>query len=217
VGTAPWGAPTTGRPAGFAESERRWLVPTLLVVLVAVALGTAGLLLGGPGDGLFGDEDDPTDTTAADPDAPAGDAVAIASSIDFDPQGGDGEHADEAARGLAFDGDQSTSWSSERYNSPDWGGLGKDGVGLIFELTESGPLSSFEFDTPLSGWQAEVYVSDEVHDQIDEWGEPDGTFDQNGSGTAVAELDAEGDAVLLWFTRASDTNQVTVEEVRITR
>jgi serine/threonine-protein kinase len=216
AGTSPW-EPSTGRPAGFAESERRWLVPTLLVVLVAVALGVAGLLLGGPGDGLFGDEDSPADTTAEDPEAPAADLVTIASSIDFDPQGGDGEHAEEAARGLAFDGDASTSWSSERYNSPDWGGLGKDGVGLIFELTEPGPVRSFEFDTPLSGWQAEVYVADEAHDQLDEWGEPEGTFDQNGAGTATAELDAEGGAVLLWFTRASDTNQVTVDEVRISR
>jgi hypothetical protein len=212
-----WGAPTPGRPAGFAESERRWLVPTLLVVLVAVALGVAGLLLQGPGDGLFGDEDGPTDTTADDPEAPADDLAAIARSIDFDPQGGDGEHAEEAAQGFAFDNDPSTSWSSERYNSPDWGGLGKDGVGLIFELSEAGPLQSLEFDTPLSGWQAEVYVADEVHDQLDEWGEPVGTFDQNGAGTATADLDAEGAAVLLWFTRASDTNQVTVDEVRITR
>jgi tRNA A-37 threonylcarbamoyl transferase component Bud32 len=214
-----WGAATTatGRPAGFAESERRWLVPTLLVVLVAVALGVAGLLLGGPGDGLFGDEDGPTDTTAEDTEAPAGDLATIARSIDFDPQGRDGEHAEEAAQGFAFDNDPSTSWSSERYNSPDWGGLSKDGVGLIFELQEAGPLQSLEFDTPLSGWQAEVYVADEAHDQLDEWGEPVGTFDQNGAGTASAGLDAEGGAVLLWFTRASDTNQVTVDEVRITR
>ena len=50
----------------FADSERRWLVPTLLVVLVAVALGVAGLLLQGPGDGLFGGDDGDNNTPRRD-------------------------------------------------------------------------------------------------------------------------------------------------------
>jgi hypothetical protein len=43
------------------------------------------------------------------------------------------------------------------------------------------------------------------------------TFDQSGSGTARAEFDAHGGAVLLWFTRASDDHLVTVDEVRVAR
>ncbi len=214
-----WTTPPAGTAAtGFAESERRWLVPTLLVVLVAVALGVAGLLLQGSGDGLFGAEEKPGDATAGQDQAPADDFAAITATKDFDPAGDEREHPEEAAAGLAFDNNQDTSWSSETYNSPEWGNLpDKEGIGLIVELSEAGPVSAVEFDTPLSGWQAEVYVSDQVHDQLDGWGEPEATFETSGSGTARVEVDAEGSTVLLWFTRASDSNLVEVAEVRVER
>jgi tRNA A-37 threonylcarbamoyl transferase component Bud32 len=220
-GTATWGAPAGAggaAPPRFADSERRWLVPTLLVVLVAVALGVAGLALRDSGDGLFGGDggggDDPTNTTAAPPD---GNDVAIAASIDFDPVGGDGEHPEEAAAGNAFDGDPNTSWSSSTYDGPDWGGLGKPGVGLIFELDDSATVRALEFDTPLSGWEAEVYVADEAAtDSLDAWGEPVATFDENGSGTQRVEFDAvDGGAVLLFFTKESSELRVQVDDVRI--
>ncbi len=214
---APWdppaGAPAR-RGAGFAESERRWLVPTLLVVLVAVALGVAGLLLPGPGDGLFGDES-PAGTTPEEPDTPADEFVPIARTVDFDPFGGDGEHPEEAASGNAIDDDGGTSWSTSDYSTPEWGGLDKDGVGLALELESATGLTALEFDTPSQGWQAEVYVSDGQHDTIDGWGEPVATFESSASGTARVDFEAEGSTVLLWFTRAGDDGQVTVSEVRV--
>ncbi len=212
-----WGTPPAGTPAArFADSERRWLVPTLLVVLVAVALGVGGLLLQGNGDGIFG-EDGPDDTVAETPETPVGDTISIVRSIDFDPAGGDGEHPEEAAAGYVFDGDDSTSWSSETYSSPDWGGLDKPGIGIIVELEESTEMRALEFDTPLSGWTAEVYVSDEMRHRLPGWGDPVAEFDTSDSGTARVEFEAEGRMVLLWFTRASDRNLVTVEEVRVLR
>jgi serine/threonine-protein kinase len=207
--------PPTGTPATrFADTERRWLIPTLIVVLVAVALGVAGLLIKGPGDvfggGDGGDppaEDTPTEATQA----------TITGSIGFDPVGDGEEHPEEAEAGYAFDNDPSTSWSSETYRSADWGGL-KPGVGLILELDESGPISAVEFDTPLSGWAAEVYVADSPQDSLEGWGDPVATFPGSDSGTNTVDgLDAEGGAVLLWFTKESTQNMVTVDEVRILR
>jgi serine/threonine-protein kinase len=214
-----WTTPPAGTAAaGFAESERRWLVPTLLVVLVAVALGVAGLLLQGSGDGLFGDDEKPSEAVAGPDEAPAEDFASITATKDFDPGGDGSEHPEEAAAGLAFDGNPDTSWSSETYNSPEWGNIaGKEGIGLIVELSEAGPVSALEFDTPLSGWQAEVYVSDQAHDELADWGDAAATFDTSESGPARVELDAEGSAVLLWFTRASDSNLVEVAEVRVER
>jgi serine/threonine-protein kinase len=215
---APPGTPPAGTaPARFADSERGWLVPTLLVVLVAVALGVAGLLLQGSGDGLFGD--DPGDDGVADrPEAAADDAAAIARTVDYDPQGDDrAEHPEEAQAGYAFDGDAATSWSSSTYGSPEWGNLGKEGVGLILELQEPGALRAVEFDTPLSGWQAQVYVSDQSHEELADWGGPVASFETSEGPTARVEFEAEGSTVLLWFTRASDANLVTVSEVRVER
>jgi eukaryotic-like serine/threonine-protein kinase len=213
----PLGTPAMQRPGApvrFAETERRWLVPTLLVVLVAVALGVAGLLIQGSGTNLFGNADEP-DTSEAPP--LADERVPIARTVDFDPAGGDGEHAEEAERGDAFDGDQNTSWSTEDYTSPDWGRLGKPGVGLILELEQSSEVHALEFDTPSVGWQAEVYVAESNPSTLEGWGEPVATFEESDSGTNKVTFDKTGGAVLLWFTRAGDDGQVIVTEVRVAR
>ncbi|HEX5367019.1 MAG TPA: protein kinase [Acidimicrobiales bacterium] len=200
-------------PTGFADSERRWLVPTLVVVLVAVALGVAGLLLQGSGRGFFGDDSPPPTGSPA-----AGEAARISRVIDFDPEGNDrSEHADET--GNAVDGDPSTAWSSESYSSPEWGGL-KSGVGLVAQLDRSGPISAVEIDTSLSGWRADVYVADAPKDSLDQWGAPAGSFPPGDRGTNATNVDAQGGAVLVWFTRASDggsDSYVSVDEIRVRR
>jgi serine/threonine-protein kinase len=213
LGTSPVQGP--GAPVRFAETERRWLVPTLLVVLVAVALGVAGLLIQGSGSNLFGDSDNGSDTS--EPPPAADEFVPIARTVDFDPAGGDGEHAQEAAQGAAIDGDQNTSWSTENYTTPDWGGFDKPGVGLILELDQSAEIHGLEFDTPSAGWQAEVYVADSDPGSLEGWGQPVATFEESDSGTNTVTFDATGGAVLLWFTRAGDDGQVTVTEVRLER
>jgi serine/threonine-protein kinase len=203
-----------GAPVRFAETERRWLVPTLLVVLVAVALGVAGLLIRGSGTNLFGSRGEP-DTS--EPPAPTDELIPIERTVDFDPAGGDGEHPDEAERGDAIDGDQNTSWSTERYTSPDWGRLGKPGVGLILELNQPAEIRALEFDTPSAGWQAEVYVADSDPGDLEGWSDPVATFHESDAGTNRVTFDHTGGAVLLWFTRAGDDGQVTVTEVRLQR
>ena len=206
--------PGSGTPVRFAESERRWLVPTLLVVLVAVALGVAGLLIRGSGTNLFGESDDDPDATDA---RVTNEPLAIAQTIDFDPIGGDGEHTDEAANRNAADGNGSTSWSTQQYTSPEFGGL-KDGVGLIFELDQSQALRALEIDTPEGGWSAQIYVRDQVDTGgLEAWGGPVteiGTGQSQSPKTRV-ELEAQGRAVLVWFTRLPDSGQGTISELRL--
>jgi eukaryotic-like serine/threonine-protein kinase len=213
-GTRPLSTPASGSAVRFAESERRWIVPTLLVVLVAVALGVAGLLIQGSSSGLFGGDKTP-DAAATEP--PADDeSVPIARTIDFDPQGDGTEHRDEAESGNAIDGDTATAWSTESYGNADWGGL-KAGVGLVLELEQASDLKRLELETPSVGWQASIYVADAPADDIDGWGEPVATVDTGTDGTTPIDLDARGGAVLLWFTHAGDDKQVVVREVRLTR
>ena len=58
-------------------------------------------------------------------------AVKLAAVTSFDPQG-DGEEKDSLVW-LAVDGDPTTSWTSDTYRSPTFGGL-KKGVGLLLDL-----------------------------------------------------------------------------------
>jgi eukaryotic-like serine/threonine-protein kinase len=211
----PVGPPTTGAAPGvrFADSERRWLVPTLLVILVAVALGVAGLLLQRSGS-LLGDDDDSngsTTTTAA----AAGQNVPVAETLAFDPPPGDGrESPNDAAAGRAVDGDASTSWDTEHYNTRAFGGL-KEGVGLILRLDSPADLRTLEIDSPSTGWTADIYVSDQPQDSLSAWGEKVGSV-EGGGNTVTADLGGRnGGAVLVWITDLGDNNKVELTEVRV--
>jgi eukaryotic-like serine/threonine-protein kinase len=218
IGT-PVGPPTTGsRPeVRFADSERRWLVPTLLVILVAIALGVAGLLLQRSGS-LLGDDDDPegsTTTTAA----ATGQPVGLARAIDFDPLGDDGRERPDLVD-LAIDGDTNTAWETTSYHRPDleWGGL-KDGVGVMVELEDTADVSAVEVESQYSGWTAEIYVSDRAETSgLEAWGNPVGSIDDAQSGTNRVELDqpTQGGAVLVWLrTQGDGRPQMAISEIRV--
>jgi tRNA A-37 threonylcarbamoyl transferase component Bud32 len=200
----PGAGPVPGAPPGvrFADSERRWLVPTLLVILVAVALGVAGLLLQRTG-ALLGEDEDPdesTTTTAAE-----AVAVPVAETVDFDPPPGDGsESPNRADDRFAADGDAGTTWNTERYNSREFGSL-KEGVGLIMQL-----------ESPSVGWTAEIYAAETAGDDLDDWGEPVASVEGTGE-TVTAELgDTQAGAVLVWITLLGEDNRVELAEVRVT-
>jgi eukaryotic-like serine/threonine-protein kinase len=142
-----------------------------------------------------------------------GAAPQIQSAHDFDP-GGDGSEHPESVDS-AFDGNASTSWMTEHYNSADFGGI-KDGVGIRFDLTESSDVSVVEIDTPEGGWSADVYVADAPSDTIEGWGTPVGSI-QDAPGDASVTLGPPapiGSTVLVWFTHLPSSGRITVDEVR---
>ena len=63
--------------------------------------------------------------------ATAAGPIAILSATGFDPQGDQKESNSQAAR--VYDGDPATTWTSELYNTPQFGNL-KKGVGLLLDL-----------------------------------------------------------------------------------
>jgi eukaryotic-like serine/threonine-protein kinase len=213
VGAPPLGTPPGGAPVRFRESERSWLVPTLVVVVVAVALGVAGLLIKGSSANLFGD-DEPSGGAESNP--PPG-PIHIARTVDFDPQGDppNQEHHAEAVAGLAIDGKDDTSWRTENYGSQEFGRL-KSGVGLILELDKAQDIGSLELDSTSAGWQAQIYVADKAGTTLDEWGDPAATIGNGVAGTAnKASIGKKGSAVLVWFTRLGTERRVVVSEVRL--
>lgn len=113
----------------------------------------------------------------------------------FDPAGDGEEHNDKA--GLAIDGDTSTSWNTQGYNSALFGNL-KDGVGLIIDMGDTVQLAEMDLVLGDGGTSLEIRVGDEasleslttVHTET------------GASGDTAITLDepAEGRYILVWFT-----------------
>jgi len=139
--------PTPG-PDSFVNAEFRWLVPTLLIVLLAV-----GLVLGVPAlrnrlGGVI---------SQTRPKPPA--TIHIVGGSSYDPPPGDGTESDEQVP-LAFDGKPSTWWATVGYRTEQFGGL-KEGVGIYFDLGGRRPLRTVTVESVAGGWMGTVRHSDD--------------------------------------------------------
>jgi eukaryotic-like serine/threonine-protein kinase len=198
--TAP-AAPPAPAPARVgrrrpARSRRSPLVWALLALLVAGVAFAAVLLLGG-GSHKNGGSGGGGSTGAA---------VQLRGLSGYDPQGDRQEH-DELA-GLATDGSTLTSWTTETYDSQDFGGL-KHGVGLV--LAAGGPvkLASLTVKTPTPGFTAEIESGDS----------PTGGFTVDSSsrtvdGTTTFPLNGNSARYyLIWITQLSPDDRAAISEV----
>ena len=94
------------------------------------------------------------DATQAGP--PGGQPIAILSATGFDPQGDRTENNAQAAR--VYDGNPATSWSSEGYNSPAFGGL-KKGVGVLLDLGQPTSVNQVAIDLAKGPVDFTVYAA----------------------------------------------------------
>ena len=128
-------------------------------------------------------------------------AVQILSATAFDPEGTGppGEHDDRAAD--AIDGDTSTSWPTESYESRQFGT--KSGVGLVLWLAETTVVEEVEIRTLASqDWAEEIRVADGVGTDaatIAAFGPADATATGLNTIDRIS-VGAAGDAVVIWIT-----------------
>lgn len=206
---APADATIVGEAPSIARTERSWLVPTLLVSFVALALALAWTLIGG--SDARQDLADLVDRVSPGGGDDSGDAAAVTAvrAVAFDPFGTDGEHDDQAA--FAVDGDEGTAWTTERYRDRRFGGL-KPGVGIVVDLGESVLIDEIRITTDTEGWAAQVYVSEQSGAAPEQFGDIDATVDAGGAGTTTVDLDgARGSFVLFWLTDLGDGTGVTFD------
>jgi hypothetical protein len=198
----PRGAPPR-RPARRQRGSSSW-VWAFVGVLILVAGAIAGFLVveAARDDGAGGSGSNAT-----------GVSPQVVNASDFDPEGDETEHPETTD--AAVDGDATTAWTTERYDSTAFGGL-KSGVGLRLDLARAADVSSVELDTEEGGWSAEVYVTDAPGDSLAAWGSPAGSVEDAGSKERIELGDtASGSSVLLWFTRLPTSGIVAVDEVRV--
>ncbi|MEZ5376712.1 MAG: serine/threonine-protein kinase [Acidimicrobiales bacterium] len=206
----------------FLRSEQSWLVPALIVLVLAAALVLAGILFttkasidfGGDTPSVSGDET--SETTVLTPTNELVEAtVAGLSTIDPPAQGGDGEEND-ALLPLAIDGDRNTVWRSDRYNGPGFAGL-KPGIGLLIDLGGTARVSQLDLETNGEGWAVEIYVGDDFSGPIDTWGEPIGGGSDLDGRESFDFDSARGTQLLVWITEpgtSPDRNDDGIDDYR---
>lgn len=191
-----------GPPRGQTASQTRNLVPIFVVVAAAILLG---LVL----PRIFDAAQSP-DSPAASGDGPA-DArspiLEIAEPRDFDPLGDQEEHSEDVS--AAVDGNPETYWSTESYDA----GLGKAGVGLLFDLGQSRAVKAAVITSDTPGMRVELRAADDPPDSaaMTAIGAP---ADAEG----VTRLEAEGRRArywLVWITELPDAlGSAHIAEVR---
>jgi eukaryotic-like serine/threonine-protein kinase len=185
-------------PRGFGH-EGRWLGWTLALVGLAAALVVVGVtMLGDDLAGLLGRErttqsTEPPATTAGSKTLPVRDARA------YDPLGNDGAENDGAA-GNAIDREPATSWTTEGYNTANFGQL-KTGVGLVLDLGSARRARELDLSLTTAGADFTVYAADDaIPPGIEDGWEK--AVDRQDAAEDVT-VDLPGDAhryYLVWFT-----------------
>jgi serine/threonine-protein kinase len=191
------------------RGRARWSLAgvLLLLVLAGATLGVVHLISSGALGG-GGDEDD-------EPAAPDVAPVALVSAQDFDPEGTSGEHPEEVE--LAIDDDPDTAWTTEDYETADYG---KSGVGLIVETGRDVTPAAIEINTPDPGWAMTVYASTGgPPEALEGWTEL-GQVEEVTDGDRLA-LDIADQAFryfLIWSTSPTKTDDgygASISEVRV--
>ena len=201
VAPAPAG-PEVTPSRGFLRHEGRLLGWVLALVAMAAILVAVGLTLAKNDLGnLFG-EDSPGTTRESQTTTPTATPIRGVTGSSYDPLGNDrSEHEGEAPN--AVDGDPTTVWRTDRYNSPSLGGL-KPGVGLILSLDTPAEARQLNLTLTKAGADVTVYATDA--DTIpDQFGEGSGWTEVGRQVDAGAKLNLKLSGgpqrhYLIWFT-----------------
>ena len=205
-GTDQYDAVTPPPPRRHRRAERNAGFVVLGLILVGALV--AGILLSSSGHHTTG--------LGSTPSVPSGPAAHIANVQVY--LSVSGHTLDNASRvGQAFDGNPSTAWSTDQYNSPTFGNL-YPGIGLEIQLAQTATLRTLTVDSPTQGWSASAYVSSSpvsTGTALSAWGAP--TAAKSGiSGTTTFSLgDRKGQYVLLWITNLGPTRMAQVAEVAV--
>jgi len=185
----------------FVRSERRWIVPSLLIVIIGGSLILAGALFGrtDAGQNLFERAREVVRFESPLSSKPKSAPLPIVEAIPFDPfgSGAPGENDEQAS--AAIDGDPNTSWPTEFYSDRNMGV--KPGVGFRISVGQPTTLDRLSITSESSDWAASIYVHRGVPATFEEWGYPITTAEGIAPGETNFDLMGNtGDSVLIWIT-----------------
>ncbi len=136
-----------------------------------------------------------------------GDAAAQLRGVgDYDPQGDGGEHGYSA--GKATDGNPSTYWDTEFYNTRQFGGL-KAGLGLVLDAGKAVKLEQITVHTTTGGFTARIESGNSRNGGFT----PDSSSQTVSDGTTFTLDGATARYYVLWISELPPGNYVRVSEV----
>jgi hypothetical protein len=198
---------------------RRRLLPgrkvSIAGILLVLAAAAAAILIAT----LAGDDEKKADPNGGGGAPASGQEIELASAQDFDPEGGDGEHPDEAE--LAIDTNPDTGWPTETYTTgPALEDSGKSGVGLIVGTDAPVAAREMTVTSTVGGWSGEVYGAPEgPPEELSGWGDPIGEIsDAETEDQVTLNATSENQYFLIWITALAESEggfNVEIDEVEL--
>lgn len=198
----------------FTRSERNWLLPAMVIVLLAGAVVVAGLL-------LRQTTTDPAGTATTATTANSDGTLRIASVSTFDPRGTGTPGENNPLATQAVDQDPATSWETERYGRRTFGN-DKTGVGLVLDLAGRASVDTVRVASSDNGWSADIFVlaEGEIGGFDPDGAAPTATVADVRGPVDIATNGAKGSTVLIWITDLGEPDtggghQVSLSEVAV--
>jgi len=193
-------------PRAKGRAPRRRISPTPLIVALLALAALAVIAVAAIAVNRDRSTGTTTTTTTG---SGSGRAVSLTGAGGYDPQGDGTEHDSDAPN--ATDGDPATYWTTEHYGDPDFGGIPKDGVGLVLNAPRSVALKKLTVTTDTPGFSAVVKAGDSAGSaQTD-------SSTHTVNGTTSFELNGRtGSVYVLWITRLASDGVAHVNGVTAT-
>jgi serine/threonine-protein kinase len=169
--------------------RRPWI--GIVMGIIGIALIAAAVIFGGEHLDLGGNSSS----------SGRGNEIRLSSDAasEFDPEGDQRETGTE--RQAVDSNPTGTAWSSEHYDTPDFGGL-KDGVGLAIDAGSSVTAKSMVIRALTPGYDAQIYqVGGSPPTELSGWGQPVATISDGGDSETVALPGRAAQSFLIWITK----------------
>ena len=191
--------------------SRPWI--GIVMGVIGIALIVAAVIFGGKHLDLNGDNGT----------SPGSSEIRLSSDAasEFDPEG---DQRETGTQRLAVDSNPTgTAWTSEHYDTPDFGGL-KDGVGLAIDAGSTVAAKTMVVRSPTPGYDAQIYeTSGSPPSDLSSWGQPVATISNGGGNETVALQGRPAKSFLIWITKlpsaADDPGryQMEISDVRLVK
>ena len=184
----------------------------VLMTLAGVALLTAAVIFGVQHDWSSGDGGSG---------GGGGTEIRLPSdaAAEFDPEG---DQQETGSQEQAVDSNPTgTAWTSEHYDTPDFGGL-KDGVGLSIDAGTTVTAKSIVVRSLTPGYDAEIYQADgSPPDELSGWGQPVANISNGRESETVTLPGKAAQSFLIWITNAPTAEddpgryQMEISDIRL--